>query len=94
MQASLEGCPALVLNADFRPLSYHPLSVWPWQEAIKASYLGRVNIVAVYDRIVLVPMVDRGLTQHPAQSAQRHLPQGICDPDAAAGFHAIQCVPA
>jgi len=22
--------PALVLNADFRPLSYMPLSVWPW----------------------------------------------------------------
>src|SRR5262249_19591755 len=26
------GWPALVLNADFRPLSYYPLSLWPWQE--------------------------------------------------------------
>ena len=24
--------PALVLNADFRPLSYFPLSVWSWQD--------------------------------------------------------------
>jgi len=26
-----ESCPALVLNADFRPLSYYPLSLWAWQ---------------------------------------------------------------
>ena len=31
---SPENCPALVLNADFRPLSYLPLSLWPWQEAV------------------------------------------------------------
>src|SRR5262249_2974592 len=24
------GFPALVLNADFRPLSYYPLSLWSW----------------------------------------------------------------
>ena len=24
------GWPALVLNADFRPLSYYPLSLWSW----------------------------------------------------------------
>ena len=26
--------PALVLNADFRPLSYFPLSLWCWQDAV------------------------------------------------------------
>ena len=25
-----EACPALVLNADYRPLSYYPLSLWSW----------------------------------------------------------------
>ena len=30
----LSDCPALVLNADYTPLSYYPLSVWPWQTAI------------------------------------------------------------
>ena len=30
----LEKCPALVLNADFRPLSYYPLSLWCWQDAV------------------------------------------------------------
>ena len=44
------GFPALVLNADFRPLSYYPLSLWSWQDAIKAVFLERVNIVALYDK--------------------------------------------
>ena len=40
------GSPALVLNADFRPLSYYPLSLWPWQETIKAVFLDRVDVVS------------------------------------------------
>ena len=36
---SLEKCPALVLNADYRPLSYYPLSLWSWQDSIKSIYL-------------------------------------------------------
>ena len=32
-----------------RPLSYFPLSLWGWQETIKAVFLDRVNIVAEYD---------------------------------------------
>ena len=41
--------PALVLNADYRPLSYYPLSLWSWQDAVKAAWLDRVQIVAEYD---------------------------------------------
>jgi 5-methylcytosine-specific restriction endonuclease McrA len=47
--------PALVLNADFRPLSYYPLSLWSWQDAIKAVFLDRVTILAEYDRAVHSP---------------------------------------
>ncbi len=47
--------PALVLNADYRPLSYYPLSLWSWQEAVKAAWLERVDIVAEYDRVVRSP---------------------------------------
>lgn len=43
-----DSCPALVLNADYQPLSYLPLSLWPWQEVIKAVYMDRVQVVAVY----------------------------------------------
>ena len=49
------GWPVLVLNADFRPLSYYPLSLWSWQDAIKAVFLDRVNIVEHYDRAVRSP---------------------------------------
>lgn len=47
--------PALVLNADFRPLSYFPLSVWSWQDAVKAVFLERVNIVSEYEEEVRSP---------------------------------------
>ena len=47
--------PALVLNADFRPLSYFPLSIWSWQEAVKAVFLDRVNIVSEYEEEVRSP---------------------------------------
>jgi len=50
--AALRQFPALVLNADYRPLSYYPLSLWPWQEAIKSVFLDRVNILAEYDEVV------------------------------------------
>lgn len=52
MLSSPENCPALVLNADFRPLSYFPLSLWSWQDAVKAVFLDRVNILSEYDREV------------------------------------------
>ncbi|OSP54286.1 HNH endonuclease [Pseudoruegeria sp. SK021] len=54
----LKHHPALVLNADYRPLSYYPLSLWPWQEAIKAAYLDRVDILAEYDQSVRSPTTE------------------------------------
>lgn len=53
MHTHLDSCPTLVLNADYRPLSYFPLSLWSWQEAIKAVFLDRVNIVSEYDDQVI-----------------------------------------
>ena len=47
--------PALVLNADFRPLSYFPLSVWSWQDAVKAVFLDRVSVLNEYDTEVHSP---------------------------------------
>ena len=58
---SPSGFPALVLNADFRPLSYYPLSLWSWQDAIKAVFLERVNIVAEYERAVRSPSLEMKL---------------------------------
>ncbi|HEC01229.1 MAG TPA: HNH endonuclease, partial [Sphingomonadales bacterium] len=51
-EVSLDACPALVLNADFKPLSYFPLSLWSWQDVIKAVYLERVIVIEEYDRVV------------------------------------------
>ena len=50
-----DRCPALVLNADYQPLSYFPLSLWRWQDAVKAVFLDRVNIVSEYENRVRSP---------------------------------------
>ena len=47
--------PTLVLNADYQPLSYFPLSLWSWQDTIKAVFLDRVNIVSEYDEVIRSP---------------------------------------
>ena len=49
--------PALVLNADFRPLNYFPLSLWSWQETIKAVCLDRVTIICEYEQSISSPSV-------------------------------------
>ncbi|MFM8819087.1 MAG: HNH endonuclease [Phenylobacterium sp.] len=49
------GWPALVLNADFRPLSYFPLSLWSWQDVVKAVFLDRVEVLSTYDQEVRSP---------------------------------------
>lgn len=46
----LTAYPALVLNADFRPLSSHPLSTWGWRDAMTAVFFDRVSVLATYDR--------------------------------------------
>jgi len=58
---ALDRCPALVLNADFRPLSYYPLSLWPWQEAVKAVAAERVNVISHYDRVIRSPSCQMSL---------------------------------
>ena len=39
----------LVLNADMQPLSWGPLSVWTWQDALVAVLQDRVTAVAEYE---------------------------------------------
>jgi 5-methylcytosine-specific restriction endonuclease McrA len=58
MAFSGEAHPVLVLNADFRPLSYFPLSLWSWQDSIKAVFLDRVNVVSEYDSVVHSPSTE------------------------------------
>ena len=39
----------LVLNADMQPLSWGPLSVWPWQDALVAVLQDRVTPIVHYE---------------------------------------------
>jgi 5-methylcytosine-specific restriction endonuclease McrA len=53
MTLAIHDYPALVLNADFMPLSVSPLSTWNWQDGVKAVILDRVSTIAEYDRTVV-----------------------------------------
>lgn len=50
---NLDRHPALVLNADYQPLSVLPLSVWSWQETIKGVFTGKVVVVDVYPGVTV-----------------------------------------
>jgi 5-methylcytosine-specific restriction endonuclease McrA len=47
--------PALVLNADFQPLSYFPLSLFNWEDAVRSVVKGSHVVVAEYDQVVRSP---------------------------------------
>ena len=81
------GAPALVLNADFRPLSYYPLSLWPWQETIKAVFLGRVDVVSTYDTLIHSP----NFRDAPAQC---RLAEELRRAGSASRLHKVQPFPA
>ena len=53
--STAQSMPALVLNADFRPMSLFPLSLVSWQEAVSAVVADRVSVVAEYDAVVRSP---------------------------------------
>src|SRR4249919_1242519 len=47
--------PALVLNADFQPLNYFPLSTMDWETAVKNVYEGNLSVVEEYETVVRSP---------------------------------------
>ena len=69
--------PALVLNADFRPLRYFPLSLISWQEALRAVFLDRVTVVAEYDAVVRSPSRSLRLPSVVALRDYRKVERGV-----------------
>lgn len=56
-----QNCPALVLNADFQPLSYFPLSLFSWRDAVSAVVKGSHVVVAEYDEVARSPSIEMRL---------------------------------
>ena len=44
----IEASPALVLNADYTPLNHLPLSLWNWQDTLRAVFGGKAIVVSEY----------------------------------------------
>jgi 5-methylcytosine-specific restriction endonuclease McrA len=54
-ESRLAAYPALVLNADFRPLQYLPLSILSWKDALRSAVGGQVDVIAEHDVSVCSP---------------------------------------
>jgi 5-methylcytosine-specific restriction endonuclease McrA len=50
---SLESSPVLVLNANYQVLSHEPLSLWSWQDAIRAVWGDKATVVSEYPDILI-----------------------------------------
>jgi hypothetical protein len=46
-----ENSPTLVLNADYSPLSFSPLSLWSWQDSLRAVFNEKATVVSEYDAV-------------------------------------------
>lgn len=57
----MQGFPALVLNADFRPVSLFPLSLRDVKRAVKNVFEGTVSVVSEYDRVIRSPSFEMRL---------------------------------
>jgi hypothetical protein len=44
---------SFLLCSNHQPISYLPLSMWHWQEAIKAVFSGKVTVVDVYPDVTI-----------------------------------------
>ncbi len=53
MSISVGNLRTLVVNADMQPLSWAPLSVWSWQDALVAVLQGRVIQLKTYEDVAI-----------------------------------------
>eukprot|EP01038_Epipyxis_sp_PR26KG_P014934 gene14934-20090_t len=49
---SINNAPVLVLNADYTPLSHAPLSLWSWQDALRAVFNDKAQVVSEYNLLI------------------------------------------
>ena len=54
----LEYSPVLVLNADYTPLSFMPLSLWTWQDALRAVFNEKATVISEYNIVIKSPRVE------------------------------------
>jgi len=66
--SNLDSYPVLVLNADYTPESYHPLSTRPWWEIMKLVYEGVMIPLHYYDDVFVTSAHEK----HPLPSVVIH----------------------
>lgn len=54
MKSNLMNRPVLVLNGDYQPLSYYPLSLNSMKKVMKSLLKGHINVVKEYDESIYI----------------------------------------
>jgi 5-methylcytosine-specific restriction endonuclease McrA len=73
----MQDYPALVLNGDFRPLSYFPLSTLNWKDAVTAVFKDHVSVVAEYDKVARSPSFEMRLPSVVAMRSYVAMPRKV-----------------
>eukprot|EP00747_Dinoflagellata_sp_TGD_P169840 gnl/TRDRNA2_/TRDRNA2_199851_c0_seq1.p1 gnl/TRDRNA2_/TRDRNA2_199851_c0~~gnl/TRDRNA2_/TRDRNA2_199851_c0_seq1.p1 ORF type:complete len:394 (+),score=46.62 gnl/TRDRNA2_/TRDRNA2_199851_c0_seq1:74-1255(+) len=71
----LDTSPTLVLNADYKPLSFIPLSLWTWQDTMRAVLRGTVVPIEYYDENKVVIHTANGHLPLPSVVALKQFQQ-------------------
>lgn len=84
----LDHRPALLLNADYTPMSYYPLSTLPWQTKVKLKCEDVIEIIAEDDEVIhspsmeiKIPSVVAGVRFHPRTPIHSHRVDQVSTPD-------------
>lgn len=73
----MQNVQALLLNADYRPKSFFPLSTISWQEAVKLVHEDLATVVANYDIEIHSPSVTMFVPSVVALHRYVHLPHHV-----------------
>ena len=53
MVSCVKECHSFLFLSSLQPISFLPLSMWHWQEAVKAVFSGKVTVVEVYPDVTI-----------------------------------------
>ena len=73
----LDNSPVLVLNADYTPLSFMPLSLLHWQDALRAVLNGKANVISEYDIVIKSPRIELKVPSVVALTKFQRSPESI-----------------
>lgn len=68
---------ALALNADFRPITAFPLSIWTFEDTLRKFLAGKIMVIETHDAVLRTPSFDYRPPSVVALKAYAPQPQAV-----------------